>query len=73
MFRVEPIACLKDNYAYLVVCEATREAAIVDPSEAPPVIAAVERAGVKLVAISGARITTSITSAATKRSPLGSA
>jgi len=51
MFRVEPIACLKDNYAYLVVCEATHEAAIVDPSEAPPVIAAVERAGVKLVAI----------------------
>jgi hydroxyacylglutathione hydrolase len=51
MFRVEPIACLKDNYAYLVVCDETREAAIVDPSEAPPVILAVERAGVKLVAI----------------------
>jgi len=51
MFRVEPIACLKDNYAYLVVCDETREATIVDPSEGPPVIAAVERAGVKLVAI----------------------
>jgi hydroxyacylglutathione hydrolase len=51
MFRVEPIACLKDNYAYLVVCEETRYAVLVDPSEGPPVIAAVERAGVRLVAI----------------------
>jgi hydroxyacylglutathione hydrolase len=35
--QITPIACLSDNYAYLVVCPATRKAAIVDPSEAPPV------------------------------------
>ena len=51
MFHVEAVACLKDNYAYLVVCDETREAAIVDPSDGAPVILAVERAGVKLVAI----------------------
>ena len=38
--RVVPVACLKDNYAYLVVCETTKQVAVVDPSEAPPVIAA---------------------------------
>jgi len=49
--RVVTIPCLKDNYAYLVVCEATNRAAIIDPSESDPVIAAVEREGVELVAI----------------------
>jgi hydroxyacylglutathione hydrolase len=41
-----PIACLKDNYAYLVVCDATKKCAVVDPSEAAPVIDAAKRAGV---------------------------
>ncbi len=49
--QVTPIPCLRDNYAYLVVCGQTNEAGVVDPSEAGPVIAAVEQAGVKLVAI----------------------
>jgi hydroxyacylglutathione hydrolase len=49
--RVAPIPCLKDNYAYLVVCEESGDAAVVDPSEAAPVIAAVEAARVRLVAI----------------------
>lgn len=49
--RIVPIACLKDNYAYLVICEATRSAAVVDPSEAGPVRAAVEREGVTLAAL----------------------
>lgn len=40
--RVVPIACLADNYAYLLVCPETRQAAIVDPSEAGPVLRAVE-------------------------------
>jgi hydroxyacylglutathione hydrolase len=51
VMRVVPVPCLKDNYAYLVVCERTGEAAVVDPSEAAPVLAAVERERVKLVAI----------------------
>jgi hydroxyacylglutathione hydrolase len=54
--RVVPIACLSDNYAYLLVDPETKEAAIVDPSEPDPVLRAVEEnAGrngdVKVVAI----------------------
>ena len=48
---VHPVRCLKDNYAYVVVDEASGEAAVVDPSEAAPVEAEVDRLGVKLVAI----------------------
>ena len=49
--RVLPIPCLKDNYAYLVVCDQTNEAAIVDVSEAAPVEQAVDAARVKIKAI----------------------
>jgi hydroxyacylglutathione hydrolase len=49
--RVVPVPCLKDNYAYVVVCDQSGEAAVVDPSEAEPVLEAVKRLGVKLVAI----------------------
>jgi hydroxyacylglutathione hydrolase len=49
--RVTPIPCLSDNYAYLVVCERTGQAGVVDPSEAAPVLAAVAREGVALRAI----------------------
>jgi hydroxyacylglutathione hydrolase len=48
--RVVPIACLKDNYAYLVIARGG-EAAVVDASEAGPVREAVRREGVRLVAI----------------------
>jgi hydroxyacylglutathione hydrolase len=48
--RVVPIACLKDNYAYLVIASGG-EAAVVDASEAGPVREAVRREGVRLVAI----------------------
>jgi hydroxyacylglutathione hydrolase len=44
--RIVPVPCLKDNYAYLVICEATNTAAVVDPSEAEPVLAAMQREGV---------------------------
>ena len=54
--RVVPIACLSDNYAYLLVCPETKEAAIVDPSEPDPVLRALSESGgrngdVKVVAI----------------------
>jgi hydroxyacylglutathione hydrolase len=45
------IPCLKDNYAYLVTCRETRAAAVVDPSESLPVLAAVEAEEADLVAI----------------------
>ena len=31
------IPCLQDNFAYLLICQKTGEAAVVDPSEADPV------------------------------------
>ncbi len=38
--KIHVVPCLKDNYAYVVVCEKTGKSAIVDASEATPVIAA---------------------------------
>jgi len=46
---IVPVPCLKDNYAYLVIDRG--DAAIVDPGEAAPVLAAVEQAGVQLTSI----------------------
>lgn len=47
--RVVSIPCLSDNYAYLVIDG--KQAAIVDPSEAAPVLAVIEREGVTPAAI----------------------
>lgn len=41
--RIVSIPCLSDNYAYLLVCRETKEAAIIDVSEAGPVLDAIER------------------------------
>ncbi|MGK3984664.1 hydroxyacylglutathione hydrolase [Sorangium sp. So ce136] len=49
--RIIPVSCLSDNYAYLVAADGRREAIVIDPSEAPPVIAALEREKLSLVAI----------------------
>lgn len=49
--RVIPVPCLKDNYAYLVVCEQTGTTAVVDPSEAEPVQVALAKEGLTLSAI----------------------
>lgn len=49
--RIVPVPCLRDNYAYLVICEVSNRAAVVDPSEHGPVLAALEREGVALAAI----------------------
>ena len=35
--EIVTIPCLQDNFAYLLICQKTGEAAIVDPSEADPV------------------------------------
>lgn len=50
-FRVVPVPCLSDNYAYLVICERTRVAAIVDPGEPVPVLEAARREGVRLTTV----------------------
>lgn len=49
--RVIPVPCLSDNYAYLVTADGSDEALVVDPSEAAPVIAAIEQHRLRLVAI----------------------
>ena len=49
--KIVPVPCLEDNYAYLVIDESTGEAGVVDPSEADPVLAALQREGVELRAI----------------------
>jgi hydroxyacylglutathione hydrolase len=49
--RVIPVACLSDNYAYLVVADGSKQAIVVDPSEAEPVVAALAREGLTLVGI----------------------
>jgi hydroxyacylglutathione hydrolase len=49
--QILPVPCLKDNYAYLVVDEPTRRAAVVDPSEADPVRDQVTQRGLTLEAI----------------------
>jgi hydroxyacylglutathione hydrolase len=49
--RVVPVPCLSDNYAYLLVPDGAKQAIVVDPSEAEPVVAALEREGLELVAI----------------------
>jgi hydroxyacylglutathione hydrolase len=36
--KIHQIPLLRDNYGYLLVCEKTNQAAIVDPSEAEPVL-----------------------------------
>jgi hydroxyacylglutathione hydrolase len=45
--RVFPIPCLSDNYAYLLVCRETKEAAIVDASEASSVLRFLEQGPVE--------------------------
>jgi hydroxyacylglutathione hydrolase len=49
--KIIPIPVLADNYAYLLIDERSKEAAVVDPSEANPVAAAVKREGVTLTTI----------------------
>jgi hydroxyacylglutathione hydrolase len=49
--EVVPVPQLSDNYAYLVIDPASRQAGVVDCAEAPAVLDEVGRRGVKLVAV----------------------
>lgn len=51
MLSIELVPCLSDNYAYLLHDDASGAVGIVDPSEAPPVMAALEQRGLKLTHI----------------------
>jgi hydroxyacylglutathione hydrolase len=49
--RVERIPTLSDNYTYLVICEATGEAAVIDAPEAAPVVKRVDAVGCRVVKV----------------------
>ncbi|MCC6748653.1 MAG: hydroxyacylglutathione hydrolase [Deltaproteobacteria bacterium] len=49
--RVVTVPILSDNYSYLVICDETRRAAVVDPGEADPIRRALRDEGVELEAI----------------------
>ncbi len=49
--EIVTIPCLQDNFAYLLICQKTGEAAIVDPSEADPVKKEINYQNVKLTTI----------------------
>ena len=36
--KIEIIPCLKDNYSYLIIDEKNKNACVVDPGEARPII-----------------------------------
>jgi len=48
MLIIQPIPCLKDNYAYLIHAQGQTDAIVVDPSEEPPVAAALKEGGLTL-------------------------
>ena len=49
--EIVTVPCLQDNFAYLLICQKTREAAVVDPSEADPVQKEINHQNVKLTTI----------------------
>lgn len=49
--RIEIVPCLRDNYAYLVGPDGGSRCLVVDPSEAEPVLRALDAEGLELVAI----------------------
>jgi len=49
--RVERIPTFGDNYTYLIICETTGEAAVVDAPEDAPVVRRVEETGAKVTKI----------------------
>lgn len=49
--EVKILPALQDNYMYLIIDKATKEAAIVDPVEPKTVLDAVKEQGVKLTTV----------------------
>ena len=49
--KIIPISCSFDNYCYLIIRLSSKKAAVVDPTEAYPVMAAVEENGVQLTTV----------------------
>ena len=46
--KIEIIKCLQDNYSYLIINETNKNACVIDPSEAQPIIDFVEKNNINL-------------------------
>ena len=46
--KIEIIPCLQDNYSYLIIDENNKNACVIDPSEAKPIINFLEKHNIKL-------------------------
>ena len=51
MFKVTPVAALKDNYVWLIQQDAEKRVAIVDPGDAAPVLTTLKETGLDPEAI----------------------
>jgi len=49
--EVITIPCLSDNYAYLIICKQTMDAAVVDAPDARPILSEVQSRGVRLTSV----------------------
>ena len=49
--KIEIIPCLKDNYSYLIIDEKNKNACVVDPSEAQPIINCLDKKKIQLTFI----------------------
>jgi hydroxyacylglutathione hydrolase len=49
--KIVTLPCSFDNYGYLIICEETGEAGIVDPGEYYPISCEIERTGVRLQSV----------------------
>jgi len=49
--KIVPVPCSFDNYSYLIICTETHQAAVVDPTEAYPVMAEIEKNNVQLTTV----------------------
>ena len=49
--KIEIIPCLKDNYSYLIIDEKNKNACVVDPSEAQPIINYLDKNNIQLTFI----------------------
>jgi hydroxyacylglutathione hydrolase len=49
--HIRAIECLSDNYAYLLTCDESGDSVVIDPSEAAPVLHAIEAAKAHVVAV----------------------
>ena len=46
--KIEIIKCLQDNYSYLIIDESNKNACVVDPGEAKPIIDYIEKKDIRL-------------------------